>query len=368
MLVWLLNRFAPLAERLEAASSGDSRVYLTARIALAAVLAFTLAVGLGPLVIALLRNKRVGERIDSASPQLNELHAAKRDTPTMGGAFIMAAAILATLLCADLSNLHVLLALVVGLAFAVVGAVDDWQKLRRQKRGLSARGKLLAQTILAAGVAVALWLLQGEHPQGTALRSPIGEWAIRLGVLFIPWAVLVIVGSSNAVNLTDGLDGLAAGCIVFAGGAFAVLAYLSGHAAMAEYLAIPRVVGGGELGVVMAALVGATLGFLWYNAPPAQIFMGDVGSLPLGALLGYVALAIRQEALLAIIGGVFVVETLSVIAQVASFKMTGKRVLACSPLHHHFQFRGMPETRIVVRFWIVAALLGIAGLACLKLR
>ena len=367
MLVWLLKQYAPFFERLSGASTGDSRVFLTARMALAAMISFLTAVVCGPIAIRWLK-RHFRERIDSASARLNELHAAKSSTPTMGGLFIVAAIIVAAVGCGDLSNRYLQQALLVVIGFGAIGAIDDWIKIRTRQRGVTARQKFSAQMILALAICSWLYMVQLSQPQGLELIFPIGRRGIFIGAAFIAWAAFVIVGSSNGVNLTDGLDGLAGGCLVFAGSAFAVLTYLSGHRVMAEYLDIPHMVGAGELSVLFAAMVGAMLGFLWYNCHPAEVFMGDTGSLPTGALLGYGALVIRQEVLLVIIGGVFVVETLSVIAQVGCFRMTGKRVLACSPLHNHFVFRGDPETKIVVRFWISSALLALLGVASLKIR
>lgn len=367
MLVWLLKQYAPFFEQLSGASTGDSRVFLTARMALAAVISFVTAIVCGPIAIRWLKH-RFRERIDSASERLNQLHAAKGNTPTMGGLFIVAAIVVSAILCGDLTNRYLQQALLIVIGFAVIGAMDDWIKISTRKRGVTALQKLLAQSISAGAVCTWLYMVQLSQPQGLELIFPIGRHGWYLGFGFIAWATLVVVGSSNGVNLTDGLDGLAGGCLVFAGSAFAGLAYLSGHRVMAEYLDIPHMVGAGELGVLFSGMVGAMLGFLWYNCHPAEVFMGDTGSLPTGALLGYGAVVIRQEVLLVIIGGVFVIETISVMAQVTSFRLTGKRVLACSPLHNHFVFRGDPETKIVVRFWISSALLALLGVASLKIR
>lgn len=364
MLVWLLKHYGFwLAD----AATGDSHVFLTARIALAAMVSFLTAVVCGPFAIRWLKS-RFRERIDSASARLNELHAAKSNTPTMGGLFIVAAIVVAAVCCADLSNRYVIQALLVVVGFGCLGAMDDWIKISTQRRGLTARQKIVAQSVFALAVSSWLYMVQLSQPQGLDLVFPFGKMSLFLGAGFIGWSAFVMVGSSNGVNLTDGLDGLAAGCLVFAGLAFAALSYLSGHRLMAEYLSIPHMVGAGELGVLFAAMVGAMLGFLWYNCHPAEVFMGDTGSLPTGALLGYGALVVRQEVLLVIVGGVFVVETLSVIAQVASYRFTGRRVLACSPLHNHFVFRGITETKIVVRFWIGSALLALLAVASLKIR
>lgn len=367
MLVWLLQRFAPVLEQFQLASSGDSRVFLTARAALAAVTSFLVAMLFGPVAIRWL-NRRFRERVDSASPRLNELHAAKNSTPTMGGVFIVAAIVVAALVCGDLSNRYLQLALLIAVGFAAIGIADDWIKITTAKRGLTIRQKLLAQLFIAAVVVHFLAIEQRDKPQGLDLIWPFGMHGLFLGGAFAIWGALVIVGSSNGVNLTDGLDGLAGGCLVFAGAAFVALTYLSGHRVMAEYLSIPHFVGAGELSVLFAAMVGSMLGFLWYNCYPAQVFMGDSGSLPTGALLGFGALVTRQEVLLLIVGGVFVAETLSVIAQVAWFKLTGKRLIACSPLHNHFLFRGDHEIKIVVRFWITSALLALLAVASLKIQ
>lgn len=364
MLVWLLKQYPNL---LAGVSTGDSQVFLTARIALATVVSFLTALILGPHAIRWLKG-RFRERIDSASQRLNELHANKKDTPTMGGLFIVLAIVVAALFCGDLSNRYLLQALILVIGFGSIGAHDDWIKVSSKKRGLTPREKFSLQWALALAVGIWLFIVQLGKPMGTDLVFPFGKFVIPLGVYFVIWAAFIMVGSSNGVNLTDGLDGLAGGCLVFAGSAFAVLTYLSGHRIMAHYLDIAHMTGAGELGVLFGALVGAMLGFLWFNCHPAQVFMGDSGSLPTGALLGYGALVTRQEVLLLIVGGIFVVETLSVIAQVGYFKMTGKRILRCSPLHNHFVFKGEPETRIVIRFWICAALLAMTAVASLKVR
>ncbi|MBM82315.1 MAG: phospho-N-acetylmuramoyl-pentapeptide-transferase [Planctomycetaceae bacterium] len=367
MLVWLLREFAPLLQQMESATSGDSRVFLTARTALASVTSFLLAILLGPIAIKWLKS-RFRERIDSASETLNKIHENKKDTPTMGGIFIVAAVVIAVSLWGDLTSRFVQLALFITVTFGSLGAYDDWIKLSTKKNGITAKQKMFIQLMLACVVAVGLYFHQRDMPNGLALIWPIGNASLWLGTAFIGWAMLVIVGSSNAVNLTDGLDGLASGCMVLAASAFAGLTYLSGHAVMAEYLSIPAVQGAGELTIVMGALVGATLGFLWFNCYPAQVFMGDTGALPIGALLGLAALVTRQEVLLLIVGGIFVIETLSVIFQVAWFRLTGKRLIRCSPLHNHYLFQGQHELKIVVRFWISSALLAVVAIASLKIR
>ncbi len=365
MLLWLIARFAVSPDAVASPLSGPSPVFLTARIGLAAVVSFLAAVLLGPRCIAWLRG-RFSERIDSASSRLNELHAAKAGTPSMGGVFVALAIVISVLVFGNLANARVQLALFVTVTFTALGCLDDWIKLTTQKRGLTARQKLFGQCLLSAITAAWLFHIQSDSPQGTAFVWPMGFGAFPLGVVFIPWAMLVMVGTSNAVNLTDGLDGLAAGCTLFAGSAITMTIYLSGHRELASYLGIPHFIGVGELAVPLSAMVGAVLGFLWFNVHPAQVFMGDAGSLPLGALLAVGALATRQEVLLVIVGGVFVAETLSVILQVGSNRLRGKKILACSPLHNHFVFAQVPETRIVVRFWIISAILAILGLVSLK--
>jgi phospho-N-acetylmuramoyl-pentapeptide-transferase len=367
MLVWLLHHFGPFWERLQLASTGDSRVYLTARTAIAAVTSFLVAWLFGPVAIRWL-SRRFRERVDSASDRLNEIHAGKNATPTMGGVFIVAAIVTAALVCGDLSNRYLQLALVVVVGFAAIGITDDWIKITTAKRGLTVRQKLLAQLLIASVVVHFLVIEQRDKPHGLDLIWPIGMHGLFLGGAFAIWGTLVVVGSSNGVNLTDGLDGLAGGCLVFAGAAFVALTYLAGHRVMADYLSIPYFAGAGELSILFAALCGSMLGFLWYNCYPAQVFMGDSGSLPTGALLGFGALVTRQEVLLLIVGGVFVVETVSVILQVVYFKLTGKRLIACSPLHNHFLFRGDHEIKIVVRFWITSALLALLAVASLKIQ
>ena len=367
MLIWLLNHFEPLRRQFEILSSGDSHVALTARIALASVMSFLLALILGPIVIKWLKS-RFQEKIVSASEKLNELHAEKQSTPTMGGLFVSASIVLAALICGDLSSPYTLCGIGVVTAFCSLGAWDDWIKLSTDRNGLSVKQKFAIQLLLGLFFATAMYFTLRDRPDGLSIVFPIGGASWYLGSGFIAWAVIVLVGSSNGVNLTDGLDGLASGCMIFAGGAFTALTYLAGHKEMADYLAIPYIAGCGELSVVMGAMVGAMLGFLWFNCYPAQVFMGDAGSLPMGALLGLGALACRQEILLVLVGGVFVIETLSVIAQVGWFKMTGSRLIACSPLHNHFLFKGHHEIKIVVRFWIGSALLALIAVASLKIR
>jgi phospho-N-acetylmuramoyl-pentapeptide-transferase len=353
--------------------------YISFRAAGAAVTAFLLAILIGPRVIAWLRNLGVGERIDgTGSQKLEEMHAHKRGTPTMGGVFILGAILVSCALWLrfDGPNRFSLPGIVLIAGFAAVGFWDDWVKLHDgKKRGISKREKQGALTILA--LLVALWLagpagLQSELG-GPHLYVPFAkDFAIDLtgwfGVPFLLLAVLVLTGAANAVNLTDGLDGLATGCVATAAIAYAVITYAVGRVDWSQYLLVPHVAGAGEMTVMMAALLGGALGFLWFNAAPALVFMGDVGSLGLGGALGYAALVSRTELVLLVVGGVFVAEALSVILQVASFKLRGKRIFRCAPLHHHFQFGGMPETRVVVRTWVVSALLALCSLALFKVR
>lgn len=367
MLIWLLHRFGPWFDRLEPQAAVDSRVYLTARTAFASITSFALAILLGPIAIRWLK-RRFRERIASDSSRLNELHAAKNATPTMGGLFILAATLLSVFLWGDLTSRYVQLGLLTAIAFGALGAADDWIKLSTPRKGLSIRQKFLGQLAISLCVGTFLYFEQAGKPQGLELLFTSGKPGLALGCGFILWTVLVLVSSSNAVNLTDGLDGLAAGCMVFAGSTFVALTYLAGHAVLAEYLKIPHIAGSGELTILLGATVGAVLGFLWFNCYPAEVFMGDTGSLPLGGLMGLAALVTRQEPLLLITAGVFILETASVMAQILWFRLTGRRVLACSPLHNHFLFRGTQEMKIVVRFWIGAALLAIIAIGSLKLR
>jgi phospho-N-acetylmuramoyl-pentapeptide-transferase len=367
MLVWLLQRVLPVMQQMELHATGDSRVFVTLRAALASVLSFVCALLLGPPAIRWLKG-RFRERIDSASARLNELHAGKSQTPTMGGIFVNGAVVAAVLVFGDLGNPFVRIALFVVAAFGALGAWDDWIKLSTRRNGLTVRQKFLVQLAVGTLAALALDIVLRERPHGRDFVWPLGNSAVALGAWFVPWGAFVLVGTSNGVNLTDGLDGLATGCTIFAGSALMAVSYLAGHSVMAGYLEIPFVPGAGELSIVLGALVGALLGFLWFNCHPAQVFLGDTGSLPIGGLLALAALVTRQEVLLVIVGGVFVVETLSVIAQVGWFRLTGRRLIACSPLHNHFVFRGEHELKIVVRFWIGSALLAIMGVASLKIH
>jgi phospho-N-acetylmuramoyl-pentapeptide-transferase len=366
MLIWLLDRFSPFGERLEFLVAGDSQAFVSGRAALAGLTAFLIVLMCGPRAIRRLQ-QHAAERIASDSARLNELHQDKARTPTMGGLLIVAAFVVAVLLWGDLANSFTRLGLFTVVAYGCLGAIDDWTKLRTDRNGMSARKKFQFQSLLAAFVAVGLWWALADIPRGRELIWPFGNHGLDLGYGYIPWAMLVLVATSNAVNLTDGLDGLATGCSICSAGAFSVIASLAGHRVLSDSLSIPYIPGSGEIAILLGALVGGLFGFLWFNCYPARVFMGDTGSLAIGALLAFSALSIKQELLLALVGGVFVVETLSVILQVAWFKRTRRRLLSCSPLHNHYVFQGEHEVRIVTRFWIASALLAILGLAGLKL-
>ena len=371
MLYWLTQQLADLP-------GAGLFVYISFRAAGAALTAFVLAWACGAPVIRWLRRAGVGEDVDSPSPELTELHAGKRDTPTMGGLFAVGAILTAALLWMRFDGLNAFSWPAVGLVawFAVVGGVDDWIKLRVPgRRGLSSRAKQRLLTVGALAVGFALPHLCGleQARGGPHLYFPFAkDLAVPLGafgaVPFALVAVLVLTGSANAVNLTDGLDGLAIGCVAIASLAYSGITYFVGHEQLSDYLLVQHVPGCGEMTVLLGAVAGASLGFLWYNAAPAQVFMGDVGSLALGGALGYVALVSRTELVLFVVGGVFVAEAVSVMLQVLSYKTTKRRIFRCAPLHHHFQFGGMPETRLVVRIWIVAALLALSSLALFKVR
>ena len=340
--------------------------YITFRTILGVLTALGIALLIGPAVIQRLVLHQVGQQVRDDGP---EAHLAKAGTPTMGGALILIAIAVATLLWADLTNRFVWVVLLVTLGFGIIGGIDDTLKLARQdSQGLTARAKFLAQ-LLVALVASTFLFATATDPIQTSLVLPlVKEWVFPLGVGFILLATLVIVGSSNAVNLTDGLDGLAIMPTVLVASGLAVFAYATGHQVFADYLGIPFVPGVGELVIFCGALVGAGLGFLWYNTYPAQVFMGDVGALALGAALGAVAVAVRQEIVLFIMGGIFVMETVSVMVQVLSYKLTGRRIFRMAPLHHHYELKGWPEPRVIVRFWIITVVLVLIGLALLKVR
>ncbi|WP_024327865.1 phospho-N-acetylmuramoyl-pentapeptide-transferase [Thioalkalivibrio sp. AKL19] len=340
--------------------------YLTVRAILGVVTALAIALLIGPAMIRRLTVGKVGQQIRDDGP---ESHLTKAGTPTMGGALILVAVAIATLLWSDLTNRFVWIVLLTTLAFGAVGGWDDYLKLRYgNSKGLSARAKILWQTLFAV-IAAGVIMYTAQGPVETTFYLPVfKDIQFSLGWLFIPLVWLVVVGSSNAVNLTDGLDGLAIMPAVLVAGALGVFAYAAGHAVFADYLGIPAVPGVGEVVIFTAALVGAGLGFLWFNTYPAQVFMGDVGALALGAALGMLAILTRQEIVLLIMGGIFVLETLSVMLQVASFKLTGRRIFRMAPLHHHFELKGWPEPRVIVRFWILTVVFVLVGLATLKVR
>lgn len=340
--------------------------YVSVRTAAAAATAIVLSLGLGPFVISRLSRLRVGEQIRADGPA----HQHKAGTPTMGGVLIVGTVILSTLLWADLRNVLVWVAVLTMAGYGTLGFVDDWTKLRRGDGiGLSARTKFGVQGLLALAVGAFLVWYAGASEFTTRVVFPFfKEFQPEFGLLLVPVAIIVLVASTNAVNLTDGLDGLAAGCVLVAAAVYTALTYLSGHAEFSAYLDIPHVPGASEVTIFGAAITGAALGFLWFNAHPARVFMGDVGSLALGAGIAMQALLIGQELLLVIVGGVFVLETASVILQVASFKLTGRRLFRMAPLHHHFELAGWKETQVSVRFWILAVLCALATLTTLKLR
>lgn len=340
--------------------------YLTLRTIFGVLTALGIALLIGPAMIRHLSRYQIGQSVRSDGPQS---HLVKAGTPTMGGLLILVSVTASTLLWADLRNRFVWIVLLTTLLFALVGFADDYSKItRRDSRGLPARNKYLWQSLIALCAALALYLT-ARSPVETGLIVPfVKAVEIDLGWFFVVLAYFVIVGSSNAVNLTDGLDGLAILPTVMIAGALIVFAYASGNVNFARYLGIPYVASVGEVCVFCGAMVGAGLGFLWFNTYPAQVFMGDMGSLAIGAALGVVAVVVRQELVLFVMGGVFVMETISVILQVASFKLTGRRIFQMAPLHHHFELKGWPEPRVIVRFWIITVILVLVGLASLKIR
>jgi phospho-N-acetylmuramoyl-pentapeptide-transferase len=355
--------------------------YLTFRTAFASLTALFTGLIIGPLVIKRLREFQIGQYIREEGPKA---HQKKAGTPTMGGVLIVISIVVPTLLWADLTNAFVWLAVLSTIAFAAIGFTDDYTKvIHKRNLGLTARGKLGLQILVSLLVAVALIAMQTKGMYSTRLMVPFVKqfrpdlvidrfnnpelWPVAF-VVFIGFVALVIVGSSNAVNLTDGLDGLAIGCTVIAAGALTVLTYVSGHATFSNYLELQRMPQVGELTIFCGAMVGAAIGFLWYNAHPAEVFMGDVGSLALGGAIGTVAVMIKQELLLPFIGGVFVIEALSVLLQVVSYKLRKKRIFKMAPIHHHFELMGWSESKIIVRFWIASLIFALFALTTLKLR
>jgi len=340
--------------------------YITLRTALSIITALALSLLIGPFMINRLSRYKIGQVVRNDGPRS---HLNKAGTPTMGGALILLSVLGSVLLWGNLDNHYVWLVLTVTLSFGLIGFVDDYRKLiLNHPKGLPGRWKYFWQSLLGLGVAIYLYH-QAHTPVQTELLIPfLKDWRIPLGFGFIILSYFVIVGTSNAVNLTDGLDGLAIMPAVLVTGALGIFAYVTGHSQFATYLAVPYIPGIQELSVVCGALVGAGLGFLWFNTYPAQVFMGDMGSLGLGAAIGTIAVLVRQELVLFVMGGIFVLETVSVILQVLSFKLTGQRIFRMAPIHHHFELKGWPEPRVIVRFWIITVILVLLGLATLKLR
>ncbi len=340
--------------------------YITVRAIFAALTALVICLLVGPRLIRWLTAAKIGQSVRSDGPQS---HLVKAGTPTMGGAMIIVAVSLSTLIWSDLTVRQVWVILFVTIGFGAIGWVDDYRKVvLANSVGLTAREKLVWQTLVAGAAVVTLYITASDRAEVELIIPFFKEAAIYMGWLFIPFAFLVVVGSSNAVNLTDGLDGLAILPSVMVAAGLGLIAYLAGHAIFAGYLGIPNIKGAGELTIFCSALVGAGLGFLWFNTYPAQVFMGDVGALSIGASLGAVAIMVRQELVLFIMGGIFVLEAVSVILQVGSFKLTGKRIFRMAPIHHHFELKGWPEPRIIVRFWIITVILVLVGLSTLKIR
>jgi phospho-N-acetylmuramoyl-pentapeptide-transferase len=341
--------------------------YITFRTGLALATAFFVSLLMGPWLVDRLRRLQVRQAIREEGPSH---HQVKAGTPTMGGLLIIGATVIATVLWADPTNAYVWTVLAVTIGFAGIGFADDYLKIRmRRNLGLTARQKLALQIVvgLAGGLAARSVAQPSAHAGAIALPF-VKELLLPLGVLYLPFVALVLIGTSNAVNLTDGLDGLAVGSVAIAAGTYTVFVYVAGHSRIADYLRIVPVSDSGEVTIFTGAMVGAAMGFLWFNCHPAQVFMGDVGSLALGGGLGIVAVVAKQELLLVLVGGLFVLEALSVLIQVVSFKLRGKRVFRMAPLHHHFELLGWSETQVVVRFWIIALVFALAGVATLKLR
>lgn len=360
MLLWL-------ADYLSQFHTGFAVVqYLSLRAIFAVITALSVALFLGPKVIRKLREYQIGQTIRDDGPKS---HLSKAGTPTMGGALILLSITISTLLWGNLENKYVWLTLLVTLAFGVIGWIDDYRKVvEKNSRGLPARWKYFWQSAMAIVAGIYLFSTAPSSAETSLIIPFFKDVVIELGIFYIVLSYFVIVGSSNAVNLTDGLDGLAILPTVMVGAALGLCAYLAGNVNYSDYLSIPYILGAGELVVFSGALVGAGVGFLWFNTYPAQVFMGDVGSLALGAALGMMAIITRQEIVFFIMGGIFVAETVSVILQVGSFKLTGKRIFRMAPLHHHYELKGWPEPRVIVRFWIITLLLVLAGLATLKIR
>lgn len=361
MLYWLTRQLA------EYQSGFNVFSYLTLRGVLAVSSALLISLWIGPAMIRRLSRYQIGQQVRDDGPQT---HLKKAGTPTMGGALIIVTIVLTTLLWADLSNRHVWVILGVTLSFGLIGFYDDYLKLVvGNSKGLAARWKYTWQSVAGLGAALVLWYTARTPAETTLFLPIVKDFALPLGaVAFVPLTYLMIVGMSNAVNLTDGLDGLAIMPAAMVAGALGVFAWASDNVNLVSYLQIPPVPGAGEVMIFCGAMVGAGLGFLWFNTYPAQVFMGDVGALALGAALGTVAIIVRQEVVALLMGGIFVLETASVILQVASYKLTGKRIFRMAPIHHHFELKGWAEPKVIVRFWILSLLLTLAGLATLKVR
>ena len=359
MLVWLTEYLTQYISGFNIFS------YLTFRSILATLTSLLISLWMGPKLIRYLQNMQIGQTVRDDGP---ESHLSKSGTPTMGGLLILGSISLSTLLWADLSNHYVLTALFVLIGFGVIGFVDDYRKVvRKNSDGLIARWKYFWQSAIAIGVAIYLYYI--SNPTETVLIVPFFKDVLpQLGLMYIVLVYVTLVGSSNAVNLTDGLDGLAIVPTIMVAGALGLIAYITGNVNFSAYLNLPHLAMASELTVFCLAIFGAGLGFLWFNTYPAQVFMGDVGSLALGASLGIVAVLVRQEILLVIMGGVFVMETVSVILQVGSYKLRGQRIFRMAPIHHHYELKGWPEPRVIVRFWIISLVLVLVGLATLKIR
>jgi len=360
MLIWLTEYLAQFE------SGFGVFKYLTLRTILSVLTSLFISFILGPYLINHLTNKKIAQSIRDDGP---EAHLNKIGTPTMGGLLILLSIIFSTLCWGDISNRYILVVLIVTFLFGIIGLIDDYRKvIHNNPKGLSPLYKYSAQSIVALAAAIYLYQTATLSVETQLLVPFFKDYVFDLSWLYVVLVYFVVVGSSNAVNLTDGLDGLAILPTVMVAGALAIFAYLSGHISFSNYLGIPYIPGVGEVAVFCGAMVGAGLGFLWFNTYPAQVFMGDIGALSLGAALGIVAVVTRQELVLFIMGGVFVVETLSVVLQVASYKLTGRRIFKMAPLHHHYELKGWPEPRVIVRFWIITVILILVGLASLKIR
>ena len=345
--------------------------YITFRAAFSAITSFLVAVILGPAVIRWLKHMKIGQHVKKVENGVSvwNIHKDKQGTPTMGGVLIVISIVVSTLMWADILNIYVFSVLFATVWLALVGFLDDYLKLKHESsKGLPGRLKLLSQLLLCVVLGSFLMIWPSTSDNFTILTFPFIKVVVNIGVFYLLFMMLVVGGASNAVNLTDGLDGLAIGSVVIAATGYAIMSYVTGHANFSDYLHTPFISGTGELTVFCTAIAGAGLGFLWYNSPPAEIFMGDTGSLALGGAIGITAVLIKKEFLLVIIGGVFVIEALSVILQVGSYKLRKKRIFLITPIHHHFEMKGWEETKVTIRFWIIAIIFLLLGLSTLKLR